>query len=354
MLELLNLKTEAFGLHFSDSSLKFAKLKKKGEFFDLASFGTFSIEEGVIKNGEIKSKKDLIKVIKNFLKKSPADKLKTNYVIASLPEEKSFLQVIQLPLMPEENVRSAVVYEAENYIPLPIEDVYLDFQIIKPVVNHLDHLDVLIAAAPKEIVNNYLFCLKEAGLKPKALETESLALCRALIKKEFSPSPLLLADIGKTKTNFIIFGGYSLHFASSGDISGQTKIGFWQTEKLKIEYGSPKKEENKEASLVKKTALNNLVEQIKNYIDYYNTHFFHEHFPSGKKTLEKILLCGEMATTPGLIDFLSAELHLSVEKANPFINILEKPEKGGSKLSLEDSLPYAVVLGLALRGVKEL
>lgn len=362
-MDFLTLKPKAFGIDISDLSLKIANLKRKGKFFDLACFGEEKIKPGIIKGGEIKDEKALSEIIKEAIKKVKGEKLKTKYVVASLPEEKAFLQVIQLPIMSEEDLKSAVIYEAENYIPLPIEEVYLDFQIVKPVFNHLDHLDILIAALPKKIVDDYLFCLKQTGLKPKALEIESLAIARALIKDEFSQSPILLIDLGATRTSFIIFSGHSLRFTSSISVSSQNltevisktmRIGLAQAEKLKIEYGFQSKIKNKEVSTAITPSFTYLLEQIKKHIDYYKTHSFHEHLSLENKTLEKILLCGGGANIIGLTDFLSSELCISVEKANPFINILARPEEGTAQLSLDQSLSCATALGLALRGIKEL
>ena len=363
MWDLLNLKPEVFGLDISELSLKFVKLKKKGKFFNLASYGEAPIKAGVIRNGEIRDQKELIKAIKNSLTKVAGKKLKTKYVVASLPEERGFLQVIQLPKMPEEDLKSAIVYEAENYIPLPIEDVYLDFQIVQPLFDHLDHLDVLIAALPKKIVDSYLFCLKQAGLKPKVLEIESLAISRALIKDEFSQSPVLLIDLGAARTSFIIFSGHSLRFTSSIPVFSQNltevisktmKTGLGQAEKLKIEYGLQPRIKGKESPAIMIPTFAYLVEQIRRHIDYYKTHSFHEHLASADKALSKIILCGEGANITGLTDFLSSELRMTVEKANPFINILAKPEEETSQLSLKQSLGYTTAFGLALRGAKEL
>src|SRR4030043_2055349 len=221
MLELFNLKREAFGLDISDLSLKIAKLKKTDDGFNLVSYGESPIKFGLLKEGEIRKEEELAKTIRDALEQVSGEKIKDKGVIASLPEEKAFLQVIQMPHIPKEDMASAVVYEAENYIPLPIEEVYLDSQIVPPLYDHLDHFDVLIAALPKKVVDPYLSCLKKAGLYPKALEIESLAIARALIKKEISPFPTLLIDFGATNTSFIIFSGYSVRFTNSIPVSSQ-------------------------------------------------------------------------------------------------------------------------------------
>jgi len=365
MFELLNLKPKAFGLDLSDLSLKIIKLKKRGKFFDLASFGEAEIKPGIIKGGEIKNEKALIRILKKALAETKGEKLRTKYVVASLPEEKAFLQVIQMPKMKEEELKSAIIYEAENYIPLPIEEVYLDSQIVPPVYNHLDHFDVLITALPKKTVNSYLFSLKEAGLKPIAFEIESQAVTRALIKNEVTTSPLLLIDLGATRAGLIVFSGHSLRLTSSISVSSQIfteiiskslGVDLAGAEKLKIRYGLQSgARRGKEVFEALVPALTDLIDQIKKYLRYYQTHASHEHLPPNGKKVAKIFLCGGGAKLEGLTDFLSSRLKIPVEIGNPWINILAasiQPKEQWLIYKKEESLKYTTALGLALRGAR--
>jgi len=396
MLESLTLKPESFGLDISDLSLKIIKLKKGRKFFTLSSFGKEEIEPGLIKGGEIKDEKKLAEIIKEAIKKVRGEKLKTNYVVASLPEEKAFLQVIQMPRLPEEDLKSAVIYEAENYIPTPLEEVYLDYQIVPPIYDHLDHLDILIAALPKKTVDPYLSALKLAGFVPKVLEIESMAIARALIKGGATTQPILLIDLGATRTSFIIFSGQSLRFTTSIPVSSTSfteiisknlgvtlaeaerlKIKYGLEEKIKINIGDEKTNIKKERGKIFEAlipALIDLVQQIKRYLDYYQTHASHEHLPpttfqknnSNKhkpqkvvgglppdgKGISKIYLCGGGANLKGLCELLSLELKIPVEMGNPWVNILIKEKKEVPELSFEESLKYTTALGLALRGIR--
>ena len=352
MFDFLTLKQEAFGLDISDLSLKLIKLKRKGKFFDLASFNEADIKPGIIKQGEIKKENDLVKIIKDVCSKINGEKLKTKYVVASLPEEKAFLQVIQMPLMSKQDLQSAVVYEAENYIPLPIEKVYLSSQVISPACDRENHLDVLIAALPKTTVDAYVSCLKKAGLQPIALEVESLAISRALIKNETAVSPVLLIDLGANRTGFIVFAGNSLRFTSSIPVSSQSftniisktlKVNLSEAEKLKLQYGL--KEKKVFDALI--PALVDLVEQIQKYLDYYQTHASH---------IKKIFLCGGGAKLKGFTDFLSDKLKITVDVGNPWINILPHDFLIPKKLLIykkEESLRYTTALGLAIRAIKK-
>jgi len=358
ILNFLTLKPETFALDISDFSLKIIKLKKRGNSLTSASFLEEKIRPGLVKRGEIKDEDALAKIIKKSLSKVKGEKLKTNYVVASLPEEKSFLQVIQMPRIPPEDLKSAVVYEAENYIPLAIEDVYLDSQIVKPVFNHLDHYDVLIVAVPKKTADSYLNCLQKADLIPQAFETESLAIARAMIKKNMSPFPVLLVDMGASRTRFIIFSGFSIRFTTSIEVSAQKfteiiaknfKIDFKGAEKIKIKHGLTGDKKIFESLI---PTITDLKEQIKKYILYYQTHSSHEHLAQEHKNVEKIILSGGGARLKGLVDFLSSELALPVEIGNPWVNILEDPPKEVPKIPFEESLKYTTVLGLALGAVR--
>ncbi|MCX6760715.1 MAG: type IV pilus assembly protein PilM [Candidatus Nealsonbacteria bacterium] len=363
MLNFLNLKIESFGLDFSDSSLKIIKLEKKRGGLKLASFGEAFIRPGVIKNGEIKNKEILVKTIKKALLEVIGEKIKIKNVIVSLPEEKSFIEVIQMPKMQEEDLRSAVIYEAENYIPMPIDEVCLDSQIVPATSGVLDHEDVLIAAFPKKTINFYIECLKESGLKPIVFETESLATSRALIKDEISDGPILIIDFGATRTNFIIFSGHSVRFTFSlpfyqqkltEDIARSMKIDLVSAEKLKSKHGLflKKSEEGQEIYYVLNNSLMGLVDQIKKYLDYYYTHIFHEHLPGNKRIIKKVLLCGGGSDLKGLDDFFSCELSLPIEFADPWVNVLSAEKKENAGISPKESLKYVTAIGLAIRGIK--
>lgn len=355
-LDALTLKPEVFGLDISDLSLKIIKLKRRGKFLRLVSFGETKIKAGIIEGGEIKNEDALSEAIKEAMNKVAGERLKTKHVVASLPEEKAFLQVIQLPFLREEEAKKAAYFEAENHIPLPLEQVYIDSQVILPIFNHLDHTDVLIAAIPQKTADPYLSVLKKAGLNPVALEIESQAVSRALIKREESPKPLLIIDLGATRTSFIIFSGHSLRFTSSRPISCAAfdqalskalGVDIKKAEELKIKHGI----EKKNILDVLYLNLSELVEQIKKYLDYYFDHASHEHIAPGGRGVERVILCGGGANLKGISDFLSLELELNVELGNPWVNILPKPLKEVPGLSYRESLRYTTALGLSLRNL---
>ena len=380
MINWFNLQVEAFGLDISSRSLKIVQLraKKSAAQFELLKYGELALPEGIISEGQVKDTAKLAALIKKLVQKL---RLRTNYVVASLQEQGVFLQVVRLPKMENKETKEAVFYEAENYIPLPVNQVYLDSEIIEPMIDHLDHTDVLMVAMPKNVVDSYVEALELAGLRPVVLELESRASARAVIKNESNAEPVLIMDIGEGRTNLAFFVGHSIRFTSSINIAGQTltqaiaknlRIDLESAQKIKQEKGlSSLIAKNQTSKLAqtkiqfeKKTVLNNelwaamreplqnLVQQLSKYIEFYSEHASHEHVAPHTRKISKILLCGGEANLPGLVDFLAQQLNTEVQKANPWVNILPAPLKETKQLNFADSLAFTTALGLALRAAR--
>ena len=352
----------AFGLDLSDLSLKIAFLKKHKKEIKLESFGRKEIPAGIIKEGEIQKKDELVKIIRETIEKEiRGKKLKTKYVVCSLPEQHAFVQVIQLPKMGIVEAGEAIKWEAEANIPMSIDEVYIDWQIVKPILNHLDHLDVLINAVPKNLVNDYVEVLEKSGLCPLALEIESLATARSLIKEQISYKPLLIVDLGATRTSFIIFSGHAVRFTTSISISNRqmidtiaenlkiSKEDAWRF-KIKVGLGDNKKDDRVFKVLL--PILNGLIQEIEKYLLFHKEHAApHEHGSAGE--ISKIILCGGGANLRGLPNFLSERLGVPSFCGNPWINILKPPIKEVPSLPYKESLTYTTTLGLALRGMQK-
>ncbi|OHA62466.1 MAG: hypothetical protein A3E07_03700 [Candidatus Wildermuthbacteria bacterium RIFCSPHIGHO2_12_FULL_45_9] len=362
MFTLFRLQPEAFGLDISDHSVKMCRLVKHRDEYRLNTFGEFSLPEGVIVEGEVKKDEELAKLLEEGMKSVQGKKLDTRYVVASLPEEKAFLQVLQLPKMKPEEVRQAILFEAENYIPYPLETVYLDYQIVSPFAARADdHFDVLIASWPRVMVDQYIGILRSARMNPLALEIESFAIARAVIPHEVSGTPVFLVDLGASRTGLSVYAGYSLQFTASAAVSSSDltnaiaktlQVSVEKAEKLKFDYGMAGSEQGKEVFDALIPSLTDLAEQIKKYIDYYETHALHQHLGKQKKAISKVFLCGGGAVMKGLPEFLSKQLNVKVQTGNPWVNIRPEQSKIIPPISFDDSLRYTTALGLALRGAR--
>ena len=353
MFNFLNLHPTHFGLDISDLSLKVVKLKPRQGKYDLISFNQKKLAPGIIQAGEIQKKEKIVLAIKDLVHKTP--NLNTKYVVASLPEEKSFLRIIKLPKMSKEEAQKAVRFEAENYIPFSRDKVYLSSQVIS--FSEQKGTEVLIVALLKKIVDPYVEVLKRSGLVPLALETESQAAARALIKNWHTKAPLFIIDFGATCTNFSVYAGSSLRFTSfialssskiTESISQKLKIKIGEAEALKKVYGFKNVgQTGKKVYLATLPILKELVKEIKKHIDYYQSHAEAQNFSTEMKNIKKILLYGGGSELSGLSKFLEGQLGISVKKANPLVNLWTKFEKT-KLLSYRKPLTYSVSIGLAM------
>lgn len=347
----------AFGLDISELSLKIAKLERSNRGFRLVSFGFAQVPRNIIIDSKAEDTAALSEIIRRAVSEVKGKPIKDKHVVVSLPEEKSFLDILRVPkLEKKEELIEAVKFEAANHIPMGLDDVYFDFETITKVkTSKGEYQEVLIAATPKEIVDSYLSALKKAGLRVRAMEIECLAIVRSLVKGGVSKKHLLLIDFGETRTSFILFSGASLRFTSTIPVSSQAltesivntlKVNLEKAELLKRQEGLIGQKKVADALT---PALSDLAKQIITHLSYYRSHTFKNLQVKKAPNLEKILLCGGGANLKGLPDFLSLKLSIPVSLGNPWVNILPSPLKEVPALSFEKSLSYVTALGLALR-----
>jgi type IV pilus assembly protein PilM len=374
MFELLKLEPDAFGIDISSLSVRLIKLRKTSQDFDLASYNEEAIKPGVIENGEIRNRKELGKAIKKLLSNVKGEQLKTRYACVSLPEEKSFLKVIKMPKMSAEDLEEALYFEIENHIPLQVEDVYFDFQVIPPcsrennTEDKKNYSEILFAAIPKTTVDSYNYCLKKIGIQPAHLEVESLSLARSLIKRDQNSGSILLIDLGADKTSLVFFSNGFTRFTCSSAVCSQTftqsisrflNVDLEKAEKLKEQYGldafenhnSGKKSKTKSKKSISEKhqvfqalipGVTDLIEQIKKYIDFYKFHKINDDFANDAE-INKIIISGGGVCLKNIDKFIESEVGIPVEIGNPWINVSKRP-----LLPLLLSYKYTIAIGLAL------
>ena len=369
MFGLFSHQKPSVGLDISDVSLKLIQLSPRAGSFRIQAYSDCSIPRDTFGKEKLKNPELIGKLIRQAIERPKFGRISTRNVVASIPETRSFVRIIQIPVMSEEEAKEAIPWEAEAYIPLPITQVYLDWVIlgIAPALEGAvegesgKKMNVLITASPKDYVDDLVTMLKIAGLQPRALEVESQATARSLIPP--SKETVLIADIDTVRTSFIILENGVLQFTSSVPIAGDAfteciakalTVEFKEAEEIKRELGldpNAYKGSLKRAFL---PVLNSLVGEIKNTV-----RFFEEHANKEKK-ISRLLLSGSSSKLKHLPSFLHERLAqqegehvlqstsgLRVELGNPWVNILRKSET--PPMSREDSLSFATAIGLAMR-----
>jgi len=359
LLSFLNSRENAFGLDISELSLKLIKLKKKGPQIFLESYNEIDVPPGLIINGEIKKPEKLIFLINKLIKTCKGKKISHKEVISVLPEPKTFIKLIRLPFTEGENLPEIIQREIEHHIPLPLGEMYLDWQVIKNpfYTEEPDKIYVLAGASPKNITDQYTNLLEKAGLIPLALEIEAVSILRSLIKENLTPGmddfAQIIIDFGATRTGLLIYDHGIIQFSLSLPISGteiteniaqSLDLSFEQAEKIKIVCGLDKKKCRGSLRKILHSRIDQLVLNIKNAINFYKNHF-----PRTNK-IKKVILCGGGANFINIDQILSQKLNLEVEIGNPWVNITKKNKE--FPIPKNKSLSFVTAIGLALRGVK--
>lgn len=344
---------DAFGLDIGDLSLKLVQLgivkNKDGEnLYKIKNYRQISLPAGYIVNGEIQQPEMVRKKLLQLLDKTDYDKKITSpWVVADLPEPKTFLTSVEFDMLPNQITKEDVEFQSQKHLPFDLNNAYLDWQIIPPPEGQKT-TRVLIAAVEKIASDSYTYLLESANLQPISLEVEALAIARVLIDQKTTTCGAIL-DLGATRSSIIIYDNGGVRFSTSLDFSGELintalsqklKIDYQKIEEMKIKNGLNYIKEFPNYLKIVDELTDDLIAQIKKAFDYY-----HDHYPN-TQTIERMVLCGGMAEMENLCQTLALRLEIDCEFANPYRNI---PEKYLTSKHKKNTLTMISAIGLAMR-----
>ena len=368
----------ALGLDISDSSLKIAQLKRSRDSIKIQALGHKTLEKGIIENGVIRQPEIVIKKINKLIAKPNFGRVDSREVVACLPKDKTFIKLIDVDKTPN-NLVDIMESEIEKHIPLSGKEMYYDYQIIK---EHQSSYNILIGAAPKNIVNQYIDVLSKAKLFVAALEIESTAIARALLKEEMKKyhGPLdknyCVIDIGAKNSQMFIYSRGTIVMSVSIPISSQETtdeiaktldIKKDQAEKAKIICGLDKSMAHGIVNDILLVTINEIISRLQTGLDFYYNHY------DKRGEITKIILTGGGANIKNLNKLFTEKLNLPTEPGNIFTHLNENREKFSKNLIItpdiksgdqekkkgnsavsepqNNELIYTTAIGLALRKI---
>ncbi len=275
-------------------------------------------------------------------------RIRTKAVIFSIPDFSTFCTSFELPPMSVGELKSAVYYNAPQYIPLPITETTLDWKLISGTPGDKQSaLKIFLVAIPNQTIEDYQKVAQLAGLELYAVEAEALGLARSLVKGDNACACLVDIGVQSTTINIVdkksLKKSYSFDFAGSQltySISSALGLGHAEAEELKNKEGltSSKEEISKTLYLL----VDPLIVEVKKILsDYY--------IQEGKE-VEVIYLTGGTSALPGLKEYFTEVLKKRVEISNCFSELLYPPILGET---LEKLAPtFSVATGVALGGLE--
>jgi type IV pilus assembly protein PilM len=249
--------------------------------------------------------------------------------------ESVIVRYINLPKMSSEEVRQSLTYEAQQYIPFKIEEVIFDYHILEPESEDGKRMKILLVAAKKRAIMEFIQVIQKAGLKPKLIDVNAFSLINCFQKngpKINESDVFAIVNLEFNLVNINIFQGEVPFFTR--DISSPENI-----------FSFPQ-ETDKEIGLFESMSshLVNLSREIRLSIDYFESEF--------EKRVELIYLSGEGAKDRQVTNFFASQLDREIKLWNPVQNLIIDSTQVDVELLEKTSCMLALACGLALRGVK--
>jgi type IV pilus assembly protein PilM len=336
------------GIDIGDSSLKMVELRKKGKKIFLSNY---AFSENVTDVNFTKVA-DVNYLAQAILKVKAEAGIKAKKVTASLPTFSVFSSIIHLPTIDRKNMDKIVADEAKKVIPLPLEEMILDWKIVphKTGEDEKNGSRVFLTGSPKKLVRRYIEIFRLAKLELASLETETFSLVRSLLGND--PSTVMIVEIGANSTDLSVVQDSIPVLNRSLEVCGSTvtqtladKLGlsFIQAEQFKLDLSASLSDGSKDElpQLIIKT-LGPVIHEIE-----YMREFFEKNGASNK--IEKIVLSGGGALLLNLADYLSKHLNLQVIIGDPFSRVSYPVEM--QPIISEVGSKLAVAAGLALREI---
>lgn len=339
-----------FGFDLGFDNLKVMQIGRHGSRQVVVGYGSTSFSSQAINNGVLVDIEAIAKAAHEMFSKKIIGDITTRRVIMSIPAARTFTRAMRLPLMKKKDIAEAVSLEAEQYIPMPVTELYLDHMIID---QNAKEIELLAVAVPRKIVDSYLVLADLLGLEVVGLETNIGAGSRLFVHSEQSDVPTVLIDFGSVSSDITIYD-HSLIVTGTtpggGDsftdlISKALGISYADASTIKTKYGVGVSKKQQEISSAIKPLLDDLIKEIRRMIRYY------EDRNNAKRKISQVVTLGGGASMPGLSEFMTSSLRMPVRMVDPWHRLdfagLQPPS------GVEKSM-YTTVAGLALIGPKEM
>lgn len=341
------MKSNTFGLDIGTDSIKVVWLdREKNTTSYISSLSVPTPAAGMLSESPF-DHQEMAQVINKLVIDA---KITTNNVNIALPENHAFTKVIDMPMLSDKELSSAIYWEAEQYIPVPLDTVTLAWSKLETLNAKAndDRMQILLVAASKDLIKRYQNILELAGLSIVSVETEVLSVIRSVIPITNAPTSLI-ANIGAMSTTLgivqngiIVFnysvplGGVSLTRAIASDFGLQTD----QAEEYKRVYGLSDKNFGGKVRQAIEPILTALLTEVKKALTFYTDKYKNEN------PITQILLTGGGSSLPGLGVYFAQNIGLEAVLANPWkmLNVQNVPQ------AIESKGPgYSVAVGLALK-----
>jgi type IV pilus assembly protein PilM len=343
------------GLDIGSSCVKAVEVVPRGDGFDLVHLGIAPLPHDAIVEGAFLNSGAIVDAIREALERSGT---KAKNAAAAVSGHSVIVKKISVPAMTVEELEESIRWEAEQYIPFDVNEVNLDFEILQ----HGDAerpMEVLLVAAKRDLIDDYVNLISEAGLAPSVIDVAGFAVENAF-EANYDASPeevVAVVNIGAQTTNInVVAGGvpaFTRDVAAGGnqytaEIQRALSISFDEAERIKI--GEPSARESQdvvpqEVEQAMRSVTNNLVAEIARSLDFFAA-------TAADTRIQRVVLAGGSSRVPGIDAVFRERTGLEIETLNPLQKMMPS-SRFDSEYLAQVGPSLGVGVGLALRRVDE-
>ncbi|MFA5926317.1 MAG: type IV pilus assembly protein PilM [Parcubacteria group bacterium] len=358
MFNLFGSKNRCLGLDIGTTGVKSVELKKEGNMPVLVNYAISYDSGSLLQSSDLEILDGQTKeIVLGIVKKAG---FKGNRVVVGIPGFLALISFMEIPEMPKNEIDQAVRFEANKYIPTPIEEVSLGWDIIgsyqeKPleggqVTKQKQKLQIMVVTVPNNAVAKLTTIAKESGLSPIAMEVENFATVRCLVGND--KGTFMIVNMGAKATDLTIVSDGIVRVTRSIDVGGAEisrslasglGIDLERADKLKKSSQIDLTNPNDKLSGLVGPVIGMVIDEVKRLREIY-------HKKNPIKKIEKLIFTGGTSKLSSLLDYFASELSIECQMGNSLARVAV--DKKYQEVTENVAPELTVAIGLALRGIE--
>ena len=345
---LFKKKKDIVGIDIGSSSVKLVQLREAKGGYQLVTLGLALLPAEAIVDNAIMDSQSIIEVLNNLVESL---KVKTKNVATSVSGHSVIIRKIQLPIMTEEEMEASIQWEAEQYIPFEISEVNLDFQILGPDQNDASQMDVILVAAKKDFVGDYVSLFKECGFNPQVMDIDCFSV-QNVFESNYGIDDEIVAliDMGASSMNVNILKSGMSVFTRDIQVGGnayneeiQKRLGLNNEDAEKVKLGGALDDVSAEdVASILEDATETRTQEVQRSIDFFSA-------TSSDEKVQKAYITGGVSMVTSVRESLANRLGVPVEILDPWRQISFSEKEFDPEYLQSVGPVFSVAAGLAMR-----
>ena len=349
-------KKSFVGIDLGHYSIKAVQIERSVTGWKVTKSASIPTPSDCIKDGVVVDSMAVTAAVKQLLRESGIHATNAHIAVSG---GSVVVRTVRIPKMPEATLRKSIKFEASRYVPSSVEDSYVEFEILGDADE--TQMDVMVVAAPKDIVESRVQACEAAGLEIESVDVQAFAMYRSLIEADkehdWSTSTIAMVDIGASMTNVSVIqkGMFSMtrSIPNGGNVLTEALKNYFKLSDEDAEAGkaqlnvadlidAEKPKENPPLRVLQ-PHLDDLIREIRRSLNYYQSQLGDT---AADKQVTHVMITGGGAKLPGLAEYAEHKLGIKTVAAHVF----ENPRFIHADSEMEcDGFDLSIASGLAMR-----